>query len=329
MSNEILFANLDKNIQIKRCIIPQAVSITKNPDIETPVQIIERQNKFINLPVSVKEKLISYETGEKIQLIGTSFNLQFLQLADIARAIRSYYFGELKLEDMPAVLAKEIPIDLAKAQEISKAVIQKIINDDSFERAMQAKLVQMTISDALKTYPEIGEQLITSEKITLKNFPEPVRPCLKNWLSDFTFTLGHDKHTAMDRGIYLFQSANGKRLNSQDRNKLAYILKAFAENMPVNVNKDSKQIVFDSQSTMGSSQSETRSLKLENQNTQSAKFSTPGFSSAVHNAVRFSSSQRLPYENLKTHSYVTKPAMPRPEEKKSLPQNLVNLKDDY
>ncbi|MFH1781033.1 MAG: hypothetical protein ABH835_00215, partial [Patescibacteria group bacterium] len=185
---------------------------------ESSALILDKWAKLNTLPETSKDKLTSRKTAEALRKISIIFNLSQKQSSLVAISIRNYYFGELKLEDMPAVLAKEIPIDMAKAQEISRMVIQKIINDNSVEQASQAKLVQITVAEAIKNYPEVGEQLITSEKIVLKNFPDPVRPCLKNWLADFTFTLGRDKHTAMDRGIYLFQSANGKRLNSQDRN---------------------------------------------------------------------------------------------------------------
>lgn len=296
-------------LEVYKCTFPFAVSVTKNINDETLDQVEKKQEIFLIMPEKIQNKLISDETSKKIQQIGSFFGLQLLQMADISRAIRDYYFSELKLEDMPVVLAKEIPIDLAKAQEISRMVIQKIINDNSVEEASQAKLAQMTVSDAIKAYPEVGEQLITSEKIVLKNFPEPVRPCLKNWLADFTFTLGRDKHTAMDRGIYLFQSANGKRLNSQDRNKLAYVLKAFDENMPVSVNKDTKQILF--QAATEASKPSDPNVKayppIGGPNQVSAQggpatgWQNPkpqGFSSDMHSTVRFSSPQKLPYEKI-------------------------------
>ncbi|MFA4817768.1 MAG: hypothetical protein WC608_03575 [Parcubacteria group bacterium] len=282
---------------------------------ETTEQFSRRWEKFDALPEKIKGKLSDPKVPESIKNLGKINNLAPQQTCSISRAIRSYYFGELKLEDMPAVLAKEIPIDLAKAREISRMVIQKIINDNSVEEASQAKLVQITVADALKAYPEIGEQLITSEKIVLKNFPEPARPCLKNWLADFTFTLGRDKHTAMDRGIYLFQSANGKRLNSQDRNKLAYILKAFDENLPISVNKDVKQIVF-------APQPETQNLKPETQTPP-----TQGFSSDMHSGVRFSSAQKLPYEQKQEQPYVIKPIAPKQEENRLLQKNVVDLRE--
>lgn len=314
MVEKVKFSDMDKKIQMDHCSVIFLVSPEKNPDNEAPGQFENILERVASLPENIKGKFFSYKIGSTILEIGKKFNLQLLQVADISRAIRAYYFGELKLEDMPTVLAREIPIDLAKAQEISRMIIQKIINDNSVEEASQAKLAQMTVADALKAYPEVGEQLITSEKIVLKNFPGPVRPCLKNWLADFTFTLGRDKHTAMDRGIYLFQSANGKRLNSQDRNKLAFVLKAYDEGLPVSINKDVKQIVFTANNT----------APAENKDAQISNFQFPiskqfpisnfpinqtpspapqnsqpkpqGFSSDVHSTVRFSSPQKLPYE---------------------------------
>lgn len=305
---------------------------------------MERQENFLKLPVPIKEKINSSETGEKIQQIGQAFNLELLQLGDISRAIRSYYFGELRLEDLPAVLAREIPLDPSKAQELARLIITKIINDKSIEQATQANLLQLTILDALKQVPEVGEQLITSEKIVLKNFPEPVRPSLKNWLADYDYALFNKEHTAMERGIYLFQSANGKRLSSQDRNKLAYLLKAYDEKTSVTINKDQKQIAFQ---------------PLANAENPAGQPAAPapkpqGYSSEMHNNLRFSSPQRMQYEKIHPvksplergaaepqfnragdQPYVVKPVMPpareniiRTEEKpKPLPKNLVNLKE--
>lgn len=105
-------------------------------------------------------------------------------------------------------------------------------------------IIKTSLSDALKNYPELGEQLITSNRIKLKNFPEPVRPSINNWLSDYTFSLGFESHSAMDRGTYLFRNENSKMLSSTDREKISYILKAYDENSLVDVNVNTKQIIF-------------------------------------------------------------------------------------
>ncbi|MDR3582795.1 MAG: hypothetical protein P4L62_00325 [Candidatus Pacebacteria bacterium] len=238
------FSRLNNDIQIRHCTIPQHVSVTKNPNDETTEQVIARQDKFITLPDPIREKLSSSETGIKIQRIGGEYNLNLLQLADIARAVRSYYFGEVQLENFPLILSKEIGITQATAKEISDIVIQKIINDRSQQIAYEAQFARLTISDALKKFPDLGEQPVTSSRINIKSFPDPVRPSIKNWLFDYTFNMGHDSHDAMARGNYLFQNPNAKALLATDRQKLEYLLKAYDENTLVTVNVNTKQIMF-------------------------------------------------------------------------------------
>ncbi|HAT73734.1 MAG: hypothetical protein US30_C0005G0029 [Candidatus Moranbacteria bacterium GW2011_GWF2_36_839] len=117
-------------------------------------------------------------------------------------------------------------------------------NITSKNQGEHIRIEQLSLSDALKKFPEIGEQLITSMRIKLKNFPEPVRPSINNWLSDYTFNLGFESHSAMDRGTYLFRNENAKILNLTDREKISFLLKAYDENSLIDVNVNTKQIVF-------------------------------------------------------------------------------------
>lgn len=235
---------VNKSADLSFYTSPQCVPATKNPQEETEEQMNENQKKFLALPELVQDKFVSHETSQKIQNIGKSYNLELLQMADISRAIRSYYFGELTLEDMPFYLAKEIPIDLSKAKEISQIIIQKIINDNSQEKAYESQLEKLPIDVAIKRYPEVGEQLITSDYIKLKSFFEPVRPSIKNWLSDYTFNIGISNHDPIIRGNYLFKNENAKKLSVQDRDKLSQILKSFEEKTPLAVNTNTRQVVF-------------------------------------------------------------------------------------
>lgn len=244
MIKQIPFQELDKEIQSRFCVIPQCVSVTKNPDDETDEQIELRQNKFLALPEYVKIKLLSDKTGGLVRAIGENYHLELLQLADISRAIRSYYFGELALENFPAVLSGEMGINLNTAKEISQAVIQKIINDDSAEKAYQARMEHISLLEALKKYPEIEEQTITQDSIKIRNHQDPVRPSIENWLSDYTARLGYTSHDSIERGNYLFQSENTRNLSYGDRQKLSQILRSFDEKTPLTVDVDAKQIIF-------------------------------------------------------------------------------------
>ena len=257
---KILFSELNTNLQKNLCTIPYGVFSTKNPDDETSTQVIERQEKFLKLSEPIKDKLVSNETSKKIQEIGRMYNLELLQLADISRAIRSL--------DFPQILSREMNIDFATAQKISQEVIQKIINDDSQEKAYQSQLEKLTLSSAIQKFPALGEQLITSAKIKLKNFPEPVRPSINNWLSDYTFSLGYESHSAMDRGTYLFRNENARLLNSMDREKLSYLLKAYDENSPVDINTNTSQIIFPHHETRNNGQGTMNNIQRTINNEQ-------------------------------------------------------------
>lgn len=110
--------------------------------------------------------------------------------------------------------------------------------------AETSQIIKMPFSDSLKDYPELGEQVITSDKIKIKYFNDFVRPSIKNWLSDYTANLGYYNHTSMERGNYLFQSENTKNLGFEDRQRLSLILKSFDEGTPLTIDVNAKQILF-------------------------------------------------------------------------------------
>lgn len=299
MPTKIKFADLTDESKILKITIPIFTPVTKNPDDETDEQIMNRHEKFLSLPETVKDKIACEKISKIIQQIGTVYKLELLQLADISRAIRSYYFGELKLEDFAFVLAREMNIDLARANQIFQIVKERIIDDNSYEKAAQADLVSIPLSEALRIYPEVGEQLITSSKINLRNFPYPVRPSIKNWIADYTFNLGYEKHESMERSNYLFQGPNTKNLPALEKNKLAYLLKSFDENSPITVNKTTKQIIFTLGEAAPAPMHPTVAPQAEQKNI---------------NSMQFSYRQKLPYEK------TIAPAAPI----KSLPQNFSN-----
>ncbi|MFA6973955.1 MAG: hypothetical protein WC238_04450 [Parcubacteria group bacterium] len=301
---------------------------------ESSAAILAKWDKLDTLSETCKDKLTSQKTAEQVQRISFTFNLGREQASRIAIAIRSYYFGELSLQDMPFLLAKEIPIDFSKAKEITNLITQKIINDNSQEIAYQAQLDHLPISEALKVYPEIGEQMITSERISLKNFPEPVRPSLKNWLADYTFTVGYDNTDSIKRGNYIFHGNNTLRLLAADREKLGYILKAHDEQSPITIDKVRKQIVFPAiskSSTLGESATHNAPPKARLFTPREDAQLKPSFSnpqqnaSKLHNSVSFSSPQQLPYEKISTPQPAKQEFVSRVHPVKSSPERGAEL----
>lgn len=108
----------------------------------------------------------------------------------------------------------------------------------------KVKIEKLSLSAALQKYPEVGEQLVTTNRIMIRSFSEPARPSIKNWISDYTFTMGFDPHDSAARGIYLFQNKNTRNLNRQDQQNLSHLLRAFDTNESIEINSTLKQIVF-------------------------------------------------------------------------------------
>ncbi len=335
-----LFKDLDKNYQLLLVTLPMSVSVTRNPDDETDKQFIETRDRFLTLSEIIQEKLSSLETSEKIKQISQYFNLELLQMADISRAVRGYYFGELKLEDMPAVLAREIGIDLNKAQEIANQVIQKIIKDDSYIK--KTELINLPLSQALQKFPRLGEQLVTSSPIKLKIFPDPVRPSVKNWIAEYHSVLGAGSHGTMERGNFLYHSENAKRLNFGERQKLAVVLKSLDENEAVAVDAEKQEIVFGELSASSFQLSEKNANKIPE---------ARSYKPEANRDFRFSSPQRLQSEPPQPKSYQhfdpyhidpvgypedkPKPEPPKPPQPPALPRpeprvegNIVDLRNN-
>lgn len=105
---------------------------------------------------------------------------------------------------------------------------------------------KLPLSDALSQFPNLGEQNVTSSQLKLRYFPEPVRPSIKNWITDYRDNFGAGKHSPIDRGNFLFHSENGKTLSAFDRQRLGAILKSLDEQTLLVVDGETQKIVFES-----------------------------------------------------------------------------------
>jgi len=238
----VKFSQFKESEKIELCTTPHCVFVTLNPDDETFEQIVERQDKFIKLPEAVKDKLLSHETSEKIKAIGRNYNLELLQMAPIARVIRSYYFAEVKLEDFANVIEKESKIKKEEAESIAKYIIDRIINKD-VKPQVTVKKEKITIARAMEKYPEIKRQHLTGA--FLETGGKAFSPTIENWIGDYFSVVGAGNRDVMKRSSYLYHSKNVKGLNATERQKLSKILKSLDEEFLLEVDIDKKEIVFD------------------------------------------------------------------------------------
>lgn len=122
-----------------------------------------------------------------------------------------------------------------------KPIVSKPVVDDE---KVQKKIMQLQLSQALLQYPNLAEQNITSNQIKLRYAPLPMRPSIKNWITDFHDAMGSGKHSPIDRGNFLFHSENGKTLTSAERQKLGTILKSLDEQTLLTIDSVAQVVVF-------------------------------------------------------------------------------------
>ncbi len=126
-----------------------------------------------------------------------------------------------------------------------KALSEKPVSRKGIISEATKKIVSIPLKKALLDYPKLGEQNVTISQIELKYFPTPVRPSIKNWITDFHDQMGAIKHSPIDRGNYLFHSENGKKLTSLERQKLSMILKSLDEDTNLDIDAEAQVLIFE------------------------------------------------------------------------------------
>ena len=208
-------------------------------------QLLDACKNFINLPKGIKFKITSPDTSEKIRLIGQKYNFEYARLVNISRLIREYYFGEVRFENFAAEIEKRVGVSLLTAQEITRYIKSEIIDWDPWAEYV-AKLPKMTVHEIIANHPKIAGTEITTGYIELRGSEDLEEPTIKNWIHDYVLHVGQERHSQMERTEFLFHSENGRDLSSPDREKLGIILKSFDENIPLPVDEENGEIVFDS-----------------------------------------------------------------------------------
>jgi len=147
------------------------------------------------------------------------------------------------MEDNAATSILRFPMRLSQSLE---GIIKEMASADfGTTVSLGTASEKLTVKEALRKFGKLGEQAVTAGPIKLKQFDQPVRPSVRNWLYDYTSQLGQTGHSSMDRTTYLFRSDNAKNLSSPEREKLAIILKSFDENTPLPIDGERQEVVFE------------------------------------------------------------------------------------
>ena len=233
--------------QIKQRWLVSPMLVPNRSDLlaESNEEFIKRHERFLGLAGGIKYKLAFPGTGEKIQTIGKKYGFELLRLANITRLIREYYFGEVRLENFSREIEKRMSVSLLTAQEIARYIKAEIIDWDPWAEYL-AKLPKASAREIVAKYPKVADKEITGDFIELKDRPDDIfAPSIKNWLRDYTMNVGQANHSDIIRMNYLFHTENTKGLTSQERDKLGIILKSFDENIPLAVDTENQEIIFE------------------------------------------------------------------------------------
>jgi len=199
------------------------------------------------LPISILEELeitkgdvygLSYELGKRL----------FAPFPEAFPDARTLLDQWSKLKAEPKFSEEEATQMMLELEpwilEDEKEKVRYTKKEAEDKKTREEKLEKTSITDALKKYPAIEDQLLTSNPIKIKVFPEPVRPTIKNWIADYTLTLGYEMHDSMERGNFLFRSDNAKTLSTENREKLSLILKSFDDRTLISIDPEKKQVLF-------------------------------------------------------------------------------------
>lgn len=204
---------------------------------------------FDTLSEETKDILMAPEMSKKIELLQKERGLSDETIEIVSAIIREYFLGK---KDVPwlqnALIAKFDQKDVAFVKEyIQKNIltikpVPKVPAEDSGSPTVQT--IQLPILDALAKYQRLSEQTVTEDRIAVKGESAPVRGSIRNWLRHYRDVVGIRKHSTMERGQFLFQGENTRRLSAPERERVSFLLKALDENTPVPLDVERQEVIF-------------------------------------------------------------------------------------
>lgn len=217
--------------------------------------------KYLTIPLLSQNILTDNQLSLKIKNLQDTFRLNDIAIGNISLFIRKIFFEELSLQECEAKIGSMLTMmnggDPNQARAIIQFVEKEILTIQPKQRVEEPGetreaetqegeriTASFPILQALSKYENLGNQLITRERIKIKTQGESVRPSLFYWLKYYRDELGIGQHNSVERGNFLFRSENGKNLSSEERERVNLILKSIEENLPLTIDTKRQEIVF-------------------------------------------------------------------------------------
>lgn len=224
---------------------------------DATLSIVETWNRYKILPQEVKSILVSDEIAEKLKSLQDKFHIEINALGKVSIFVRELFFGEIQLTELEARIASMLTESGGGDPNQAKAIVEfiqkeiltikskvKVEEVSEEEKKQVAVTVKLPLLQALSKYEQLGNQLITRERIKIKSQSEPVRPSLLYWIKYYRDELGVGHHDSVQRGNFLFRSENGKRLSPEERERVNLVLKSVEENFPLEIDTEQSLVLF-------------------------------------------------------------------------------------
>lgn len=252
-----MFGLGQKKIQERR-YYPMVISEKGTEEKMSPEEDVVVWDAFEKLSQEKREVLLSSEMSQKIKLSQEKFGLPDIVTGNVSLFIRKIFFEEVSLSDAETSL-RDVLSSNGEDPNKASAIVQFIQNEiltikpkpkveeiEEKEQQPRPVSVRLPLLQALSKYEQLGNQLITQERIKLRSQTETVRPSLLYWIKYYRDELGVGHHSTVDRGNFLFRSENGKKLTPEERERVNLVLKSLEENYPVEVDSEQSVIIFPS-----------------------------------------------------------------------------------
>lgn len=207
-------------------------------------------SRFDMLSNDRKNILTAEEMPIKIQELQQKTECSDVAIEGASVLIRWVFFDEideegfrLGLKDLFGDKAEQA-FDFIQKDIMTLKPTARVEQQEEVKTQSQSTTVRMPLLQALSKYEQLGNQLITSERIRVKSQSEPVRPSLLYWIKYYRDELGIGHHDTVQRGDFLFRSENGKRLSAEERERVNLVLKSVEENFPLEIDTERSEIVF-------------------------------------------------------------------------------------
>jgi hypothetical protein len=210
--------------------------------------------------VEMSARLLDAETPDKIYQLAESLHIPKEKAASISVVIRDIGLGTLRESDVSNRLHEKLPELSQEALRNIQGFIREFFSSswkpseykedfilgggEDTQKPKPKTTLDLPLLDAMRKFPRLGQQRITSDELQMRGSRDAVAPSVKNWITIYQQETGPAPHEAFERSNFLFHNANAVKLSQEDRNKLHEVLTSLDNNTPLAIDIAIQRIQF-------------------------------------------------------------------------------------